>query len=195
MDKHKRNEQKKQIDIPLEQIKYDPAKISERIKKIKKKRAIVNNSLTGVSFVLVIAAIVLLALFFIDGNAVNINHERILVNLQALYNRKGKMIAAHTKANVSSVKDIAVTTFFSLIIPNFLYLGSGIKEFGNRIGANIYPEQSLKQLWGCIAANGTRIVNGCKQLCSVIQENFSPISQGFVLLFEKVGEKILQIQK
>lgn len=63
MFEHERNENK-QAGMPLEQIKYDPAKIKERIKKIKKRRAIINNSLTAVSFVLIGAAIVLLILFF-----------------------------------------------------------------------------------------------------------------------------------
>lgn len=40
MIKHKRNEIKKQVEIPVEQIKYDPVKVKERLNKIKKKRAI-----------------------------------------------------------------------------------------------------------------------------------------------------------
>ena len=37
MIKHKRNEIKKQVEIPVEQIKYDPVKVKERLNKIKKK--------------------------------------------------------------------------------------------------------------------------------------------------------------
>ena len=83
MVRHERDEQNKQAGMPLEQIKYDPAKIKERIKKIKKRRAIINNSLTAVSFVLIVAAIVLLILFFVSGNDVTIDKKRILENLQA----------------------------------------------------------------------------------------------------------------
>lgn len=99
------------------------------------------------------------------------------------------MIAAHAKANVSSIKNIAVATFFTLIVPNFLSLGTGIKEFGNRVGTNIYLEQNLKQLWGCIAANSTAIVIGFKQFLSAIQKNFSPISHGFQQIMSEIGEK------
>lgn len=68
MTEYKRNKQEKQARIPFEQIKYDPSKIKERLKK---KRAIVNNSLTVVSFALVIDAIVLLVWYFCFVNDEN----------------------------------------------------------------------------------------------------------------------------
>ncbi len=118
MIRHKRNEQKTQTGMPLEQIKYDPAKIKERLKKIKKRRTIINNSLTAVSFVLIGAAVVLLILFFVSGNDMNLDKKRILENLQGLYIRNGKMIVAHSKTNLLSLKETAVITFSSLIVPN-----------------------------------------------------------------------------
>ena len=64
MKKKKKNDQNTKIVIPIEQIQYDPVKIKERINKIKRKRILVNNSLTAGSIVLIIMAIVLLVLFF-----------------------------------------------------------------------------------------------------------------------------------
>lgn len=194
MVRHKRSELNKQAGIPLEQIKYDPALIRERLKKIKKKRAIVNNSLTAVSFVLVIAAIVLLVLYFVSGNAVNFNEERILVNLQGLFIKNRKIIAANARTNLISLKGVAVTTFFSLILPNFLYLSTGINEFIDRMGTNIYLKQGIKHLRECIVTNGAAIGNCFQQLISDIQKNFAPISHGFQKIVVEIWAKIQQIR-
>lgn len=43
MIKHKRNDLKNRVEIPVEQIKYDPVEVKERLNKIKKKRAIIIN--------------------------------------------------------------------------------------------------------------------------------------------------------
>lgn len=195
MSRHKRNEPIEKIRIPLEQIKYEPAKIRERLKKIQKKRAIVNKGLSAVSFVLIIAAIVLLVLFFIDGNSVTIDNERILLNLKSLFDRNSEIIAAHTKANFMSIKNIAVGTFVSLIAQNFQYFGTGIKEVSTRLAINIFPEQSLNRLLECLVTNSAVIGIGFKQLISNIQNNFSPLSQGFHELLSVIGEKLQQIRK
>lgn len=196
MTEHKRNKQEKQTRMPFEQIKYDPSKIKERLKKLKKKRVIVNNSLTVVSFALVIDAIVLLVWYFINENAVNFNEDRILENLQGLYMRSSKIIAANSKTNLISLKETAATTFFSLMVPNFLYWGSGIKEFIERISANIYTEHDIKHLWDCIVINSASIGNAFQRFVSDIQKNFSPVlSRGFQEILAEIGEKIQQIRK
>lgn len=195
MVRHERDEQNKQAGMPLEQIKYDPAKIKERIKKIKKRRAIINNSLTAVSFVLIGAAIALLILFFVSGNDITIDKKRILENLQALYTKNGKMIAAHSKANLLLLKETAVITFSSLIVPNLLYLGTGMKECIDRMSVNINPEKGIKHLWDCIVFNCVAIGNGFQQIVSTLQRNFSPILHGFQEILTQIGEKIEQIRK
>lgn len=174
MFEHERNENK-QAGMPLEQIKYDPAKIKERIKKIKKRRAIINNSLTAVSFVLIGAAIVLLILFFASGNNITIDKKRILENLQALYTKNGKMIATHSKANLLLLKETAVITFSSLIVPNLLYLGTGMKEFIDRMSVNINPEKGIKHLWDCIVFNCEAIGNGFQEILTQIGEKIEQI--------------------
>lgn len=195
MVRHERDEQNKQAGMPLEQIKYDPAKIKERIKKIKKRRAIINNSLTAVSFVLIGVAIVLLILFFVSGNDITIDKKRILENLQALYTKNGKMIAAHSKANLLLLKEPAIITFSSLIVPNLLYLGTGMKECIDRMSVNINPEKGIKHLWDYIVFNCVAIGNGFQQIVSTLQRNFSPIPHGFQEILTQIGEKIEQIRK
>lgn len=194
MVEHERNENK-QAEMPLEQIKYDPAKIKERIKKIKKRRAIINNSLTAVSFVLIGAAVVLLILFFVSGNDVTIDKKRILENLQALYTKSGKMIAVHSKANLLLLKETVVITFSSLIVPNLLYLGTGMKEFIDRMSVNINLEKGIKHLLDCIVFNCEAIGNGFQQIVSTLQRNFSSIPHGFQEILTHIGEKIEQIRK
>ena len=194
MVEHERNENK-QAGMPLEQIKYDPAKIKERIKKIKKRRAIINNSLTAVSFVLIGAAVVLLILFFVSRNDVTIDKKRILENLQALYTKSGKMIAVHLKANLLLLKETAIITFSSLIVPNLLYLGTGMKEFIDRMSVNINPEKGIKHLLDCIVFNCEAIGNGFQQIVSTLQRNFSSIPHGFQEILTQIGEKIEQIRK
>lgn len=188
MIKNKRNE------IPDEQIKYDPVKVKERLNKIKKKRAIINNGLTAVSFGLLIVAAVLLVLFLRTGDSMKIETHRVFENLKYLCYRNSEIIVEHSKVNFLSMKEIAVSTFFALIIPNCLFFDTGLKELISRIDTNIYPEQSIKQLWGCIVANGLAIMAGCQQLISNIQKNLYPISQGFQKFSSEIGEKIQQIR-
>lgn len=194
MIKYKRNEIKKQVEIPVEQIKYDPVKVKERLNKINKKRAIINNSLTAVSFGLLIVAAVLLVLFLLTGDSMQIETDRIVENLKYLCCRNSELIVAHSKVNFLSMKEIAVSTFFTLIIPNCLFFDTGLKELISRIGTNIYPEQNIKQLWSCIVANGLAIMAGCQQLISNILKKLSPISQGFQKFSSEIGEKIQQIR-
>lgn len=194
MVEHERNENK-QAGMPLEQIKYDPTKIKDRLKRIKKRRTIINNSLTAVSFVLIGAAIVLLILFFVSGNDITIDKRRILENLQALYTKNGKMIAVHSKANLLLLKETAVITFSSLIVPNLLYLGTGMKEFIDRISVNINLEKGIKHLWDYIVFNCKAIGNGFRQIVSTLQRNFAPIQHGFQEILTQIGEIIEQIRK
>lgn len=185
---------KKQVEIPVEQIKYDPVKVKERINKIKSKRAIINKSLSVVFFGLIIVAAVLLVLFLLICDSVQIEVDRIFENLKYLCYRNSEIIVAHLKVNFLSIKEIAVSTFFIFIIPNCLFFDTGLKELISRIVTNIYLEQSIKQLWSCIVANGLVIMAGCQQSISNILKNLSPISQGFQKFSSEIGEKIQQIR-
>ncbi|MBS6682383.1 MAG: hypothetical protein KH290_13420 [Roseburia sp.] len=195
MIRHKRNEIKKQVEIPVYQIKYDPVKVKERLNKIKKKRTIINSSLTAVPFGLLIGATVLFLLFLLIGDSAQVETDRIFKNLKYLCYRNREIIVAHSKANFLSVKKIAISTFFVLIIPNCLVFYTGLKELIGRTGTNIYLEYSIKQLWSCVAVNGLAIWAGCKQLISNILKNFLSISQGIQRFFYETGEKIQQIRK
>lgn len=195
MIRHKRNEIKKQVEIPVDQIKYDPVKVKERLNKIKKKRTIINSSLTAVPFGLLIGATVLFLLFLLIGDSAQVETDIIFKNLKYLCYRNREIIVAHSKANFLSVKKIAISTFFVLIIPNCLVFYTGLKELIGRTGTNIYLEHSIKQLWSCVAVNGLAIWAGCKQLISNILKNFLSISQGIQRFFYETGEKIQQIRK
>lgn len=194
MKKLKRNDQKNKIGIPLEQIQYDPVKIKERINKINRKRIFINNSLTAVSCVLIIIAIVFLTLFFLNGNIVHVESDRILGNLKEIYQHNGKIIAEHTLTNFSSIKGVAAATLFVSVIPNFLYLSTGIKELAGRIGVNIYPEQSAIQLFVHIKENVQPAIKGCQHLYNAISDNFVPISKGFKEIITDIVEKIQQLR-
>lgn len=190
MKKQKTNNQKNKIEIPLEQIKYDPVKIKERINKIKRKRILINNSLTAVSLVLIIMAIVLLVLFLINGNTVYVESDRILENLKEIYRRNGKVIVEHTIASFSSIKETAVVTLFASIIPNFLCLSTGIKNLIGRIGTNIYTEQSTIQLFVYIKENVQPAIKGCQHLYNTISDNFVSMLQRFKEIITDIVEKI-----
>ena len=194
MKKKKKNDQNTKIVIPIEQIQYDPVKIKERINKIKRKRILVNNSLTAGSIVLIIMAIVLLVLFFLKGNTVHVETGRILGNLKVIYQRSGKLIAEHTLTNFSSIRGAAAATLFASVIPNFLYLSTGIKEMAGRIVANIYPEQSAIQLFVYIKENVQPAIKGCQHLYNAIGDNFVPISKGFKEIITDIVEKIQQLR-
>jgi len=79
---------------------------------------------------------------------------------------------------------------FFTYLPNFLYCGSGIKEFIERIGANIYPDYGIKHLWDCIVINSASIGNSFQWFVSAIQKNFSPVLHGFQEILAEIGEKI-----
>lgn len=194
MKNQKKNDQNNKIGIPIEQIQYDPVKIKERINKIKRKRIFINNSLTAVSFLLIIMAVVLLALFFLNGNTVHVESERILGNLKEIYQRNGKEIAEHTLTNFTSIKGVAAATLFASVIPNFLYLSTGIKELASRIGANIYPEQSAIQLFAHNKENVQPAIKGCQHLYNAIGDNFVPVAKGVKEIITDIVEKIQQLR-
>lgn len=189
MAKHKRNEIQKQTGIPVEQIKYDPVEIKAHLNSIKKKRAIINNSLTAVTFVLLIAAIVLMILFFLTGNVVHIDESRILGNIKGLFNQNSKIIAVHSKENLLSMCEAVTYTFFALIMPNIMYFGIGMRKLIDKIALNSYPKQSVNQLISSFVANVQFILTGCQHIIKVISDNFSTVSRGFQELLAEIGQK------
>lgn len=174
MTEHKKNKIKKQMEIPNEQIRYDPVKVKEHLNKKRKKRVVINNSLTVFFLALLVVAIILLVRFLFLGDTVQIDKDRIFENLQSLYYRNSERIVVRLKVNLLSMNKTAFSMFFTLIIPNFLYFSTGIKELIIRWNTNIYPEQSIKQLWSCIVANGLAIIMGWQQLVSIIHKNAPP---------------------
>lgn len=85
------------------------------------------------------------------------------------------MIATHSKANLLLLKETAVITFSSLIVPNLLYLGTGMKEFIDRMSVNINPEKDIKHLWDCIVFNCEAIGNGFQEILTQIGEKIEQI--------------------
>ena len=195
MRKARRNEEKKWNGMPLEQLEYDLVKVNRQLEKQKKAVDIRNKSISAAFFVLVGLALLLLVLFFISGDSISIDWKRILGNLQNLYLGNLTMVMEHLKINVLSLKETAVITISSFLLPNFLYLGVGIKKILDRIGINGNDGQSIKQLWKNIAFNIIIVWDGIQQGISTVKQNFLSIFGDVLNMMVEIKEKLQAIRK
>ena len=154
MNKHEKNNIKKNIEIPVEQIIYDQRKIINQTKAIRRKRVIINKSLNIAFFLMIIATAIFLFRVLQMKDFSQISKERIFRNLQEIYDRNNEIIATHLKKNFLFVKETACSTFFSYIVPNFLYLDVGIKK-----------------IWYYIVVNVQSMTVGIQKFMSIILKN------------------------
>ena len=99
------------------------------------------------------------------------------------------------KINVLSLKEMAVITISSFLLPNFLYLGVGIKKILDRIGINGNDGQSIKQLWKNIAFNIIIVWDGIQQGISTVKQNFLSIFGDVLNTMVEIKEKLQAIRK
>lgn len=184
------NKIKKQIKniIPAEQIKYDFGIIQKHFDKKKRYRQIVSNSITAVSFVFVIAAIVLFVLFFWTGNSVFYDGSRIMENIQELFFRGSSQILVNLKFNLLSLYETIIYTVSVLIIPNFLYLGIGVKLFIGKAVEIFSSQKGFTHLFETFEPKVKLFLDGLQQLFTTLKDNFSVIIQ----VMKKISNEMVQ---
>ena len=178
MMKHEKSNNEKKIEIPDNQIVYDQRKVINQTIAIRRKRFLenerrvaINKGINIVSFLLIAAAVLFLLRVLQIKEFGQINQKRIFQNLQRLYKENGIIIAVHAKKNLLVIQKVAASTFFSCIVPNFVYFSVGLQELPGRISTNIHVKEGIKQIWNCVAVNIQVIGAGIQKFISIISNN------------------------
>lgn len=179
MMKYEKSDNEKKIEIPDNQIVYDQRKVINQTIAIRRKRFLenerrvaINKGINIVSFLLIAAAVLFLLRVLQIKEFGQINQKRIFQNLQRLYKENGIIIAVHAKKNLLVIQKVAASTFFSCIVPNFVYFSVGLQELPGRISTNTHVKEGIKQIWNCAAVNIQVIGAGIQNFISIISNNF-----------------------